>query len=357
MIREGRLLSVDAFRGATIALMVLVNNAGDGSNSYGQLKHSQWNGWTITDVVFPTFLFIVGISIQLAGLKPFAKVLRRSVVLFALGLFVYLFPHFHFETMRIMGVLQRIAICYLVASFLYRWSERTSWITACIFVLLLSYWLLMSTVPVPSYGVGRLDVQGNLAHYVDRMVLGKHNYASTKTWDPEGILSTLPAIATTLFGVIAGIILRSSHSLWQRTAQLFLIGNFLLAAGLICDQWLPINKKIWTSSFSLFMAGFSFVLLAVFIYFVELENLQRWFKPFIIFGRNAIAIYMFSELLAESLSEIDISGQSLQQWLYMGLFAPLTSPANASFLWALTFTFVMFLAAYGMYKRNWVIRV
>ncbi len=348
--KPNRLQSIDAFRGATIALMVLVNNAGDGDHTFTPLSHSLWNGWTITDVVFPTFLFIVGIAITLAP-HSFGKILRRSAIIYALGLLVYLFPYFDFSTMRVLGVLQRIAICYFAASLIYMRSSSWKWIGGWIVFLLISYWLLMTLVPVPGYGAGRLDVEGNLAHYVDSVVLGKHNYANTKTWDPEGIVSTLPAIATALFGILAGGIVRSTRAMTERTTILLVAGNGLLALGMICNVWLPINKKLWTSSFSLFMAGLDFVLLAMFVWVLDICGKTRFFKPFLIFGRNAIAIYMLSELLAEAL------GITVQDWLYRTLFAPVGNPYIASLLWALAFTLLMYLAAWGLYKKNWVIRI
>ncbi len=361
-----RLQSIDAFRGATLAFMVLVNNAG-GNQSYGPLEHSQWNGWTPTDVVFPTFLFIVGIAITLSlGSRVAANtprsallgpIFRRSLIIYALGLLVYLFPYFNFSTMRVLGVLQRIAICYLAGSLIYLWTSGTRAVIAWIVFLLGGYWLLMTLVPVPGYGPGRLDVEGNLAHYVDRIVLGNHNYSQTKTWDPEGIVSTLPAIATVLFGILAGGILRSKNSLWERITLLFVPGNALIALALICNQWLPINKKLWTSSFSMFMAGLGFVMLAMFVYFVDLRGFERWLKPFIILGRNAIVVYMLSELLAEVLDDVIVRGASLHEWSYRSVFAPIASPENASLLWALSFTFLMFLAAYGLYKRNLIVRI
>lgn len=345
-----------------MALMVLVNNAGDGHATYGPLRHSEWNGWTLTDVVFPTFLWIVGVAITLSvgsrlerGVARSAlmrQVLQRSLILYALGLLVYLFPGFHFSTMRVLGVLQRIAICYLIASSIYLSTTtvraRVLWIVS----LLTGYWLLMKLVPVPGYGAGRLDVAGNLAHYVDRVALGQHNYLATKTWDPEGIVSTLPAIATTLLGVLAGQVLRMKKSLMERTTALFFSGNALLAVGLICNVWLPINKKLWTSSFALFMAGLSSVLLAMFLYLVDQLGYRRLFRPFVIMGVNAIAIYMLSELLAISLNVTDV-----QAWLYRHCFLAIASPWNASLLWALFFTLLMFAAAYGMYRKRWFVKV
>jgi len=345
-----------------MALMVLVNNAGDGHNVYGPLRHSDWNGWTITDVVFPTFLWIVGVAITLSvgsrlerGVARSAlmrQVLRRALVLYALGLLVYLFPGFHFSSMRVLGVLQRIAICYLIASAIYLSTTtiraRVLWIVS----LLTGYWLLMKLVPVPGFGPGRLDVEGNLAHYVDRIVLWQHNYLSTKTWDPEGIVSTLPAIATTLLGVLAGQLLRMKKSLMERTTSLFFMGNALVALGLICDVWLPINKKLWTSSFALFMAGLAAILLAMFIYLVDHLGYRRLFQPLVIMGMNSIAIYMLSELLAISLNAL-----RLQEWLYQHCFLVLASPRNASLLWAIAFTLLMYLAAYLMYRKRWFVRI
>ena len=354
-----------------MALMVLVNNSGDGSHTYGPLNHSEWNGWTITDVVFPSFLWIVGVSMTLslggrlergvAKSTLMLQALRRAAIIYALGLLVYLFPFFDFGTMRILGVLQRIGICYFLASAIYLWTPRVRAQIAWIVALLGVYWLLMAFVPVPGYGAGRLDVDGNLSHYLDWNVLGAHNYSGTKTWDPEGIVSTLPAIATALFGILAGHVLRLKRTLPERTTVLFLAGNALLALGLICDSWLPINKKLWTSSFALFMAGLVFVLLAFFVHFVDGRGYQRVAKPAVIMGMNAISIYMLSELLAIALGAIrwgqGADAISLQGWLYKTCFAPLASPYNASILWAVAFTLVMYLAAYAMYRKQWFIRI
>lgn len=247
-----RLASLDAFRGATIALMVLVNTPGDGRHVYPPLQHSAWNGWTPTDVVFPSFLWIVGVAItfslarRVAGGMPrgrlFAQILKRAAILYAFGLLIYLFPRFDFSTMRIFGVLQRIAICYLVVSAIYLTTGlrgQILWIVS----LLAGYWLIVKLVPVPGYGAGDLAPDHNIANYLDRVLLGAHNYAGTRTWDPEGIVSTLPSIATALFGVMAGHLLRAKRTLAERCAWLFFVGNLLIAAGLIADAWLPIDRK------------------------------------------------------------------------------------------------------------------
>ena len=368
---SNRLVSLDAFRGATMALMVLVNTPGDGANVYAPLRHKVWNGWTITDVVFPSFLWIVGVAITLAlrsrlerGVKRSVliwQIVRRSAVIFALGLLIYLFPYFEFSTMRICGVLQRIAVCYLLASLIYLWTPRLRSLVIWIVGLLAAYWMLMTLVPVPGFGAGRLDVEGNLAHYVDRIVFGVHNYAWTKTWDPEGLVSTLPAIATALFGVAAGEFLRRPLALTGRLTQMFVAGNALLALGLICDIWLPINKSIWTSSFAIFMAGLDFVLLSIFIYFVDHLGYKRWCRPFVILGMNAITVYMISELLPGVFDAVRWNtGQgviTLQTWLYKTCFAPLAAPINASLIYAVTYTLLMFLCAWLLYRKGWFLRV
>ena len=254
------------------------------------------------------------------------------------------------------GVLQRIAICYLIASCIYLYTGvrgQIIWIVG----LLVSYWMIMTMIPVPGYGVGRLDVDGNLSHYVDQVVLGRHNYAGTKTWDPEGIISTLPSIATALFGIMAGHIIRLKRDLAERTTWLFLTGNLLLAAGLICNIWLPINKKLWSSSFSMFMAGLDFVILAICIWMIDRQGYKRLTRPFVILGMNAITIYMISELLEELLSSIRVGDDSLRSWIYEHLFAPLASPVNASLLYAVTYTLLMFAIAYAMYRRKWFLKV
>jgi len=364
-----RLVSLDVFRGATMALMVLVNNSGDGSHTYGPLEHADWNGWTLTDTVFPSFLWIVGVAVTLslgsrlaAGVpraRLFARVLRRSVILYVLGLVVYAYP-IDFSTQRLLGVLQRIAICYLIVSAIYLTTGvrgQLIWIVS----LLAVYWLIMMLAPTPGYGAGYLDVQRNFAHYVDSVVLGRHNYLQTKTWDPEGIVSTIPAIATALLGIMAGHILRMKRELAERTTWLFLAGNILIAAGLICNLWLPINKKLWTSSFTLFMAGLDFVVFAMCLWLVDGRGYKRVTRPLAIIGMNAITVYMISELLDEVLGAIHwhsgAAVTTLRNWLFQNLFTPIASPYNASLFYAIAYTLLLWLVAYGMYRRGWFWRV
>ena len=353
-----RLVALDALRGATIALMVMVNNAG-GPKSYAPLNHSAWHGWTLTDTVFPTFLWIVGASITLSLGKRIAAgvprshllgpIFRRAAILFVFGLAIYAFPEFHLSSFRILGVLQRIAICYLIASLIYLYAGirgQLIWM----FSLLAAYWLIMTLAPVPGYGAGRLDLEGNFAHYIDGLVLGAHNYEG-RGWDPEGIVSTLPAIATTLLGLMAGQILRLNRVLSERVAWLFLTGNVLIAVGLILDIWLPINKKLWTDSFTIFMAGLDFVLLAAFVWIVDHLGYQRFVKPFVIMGMNAITLYMISEFGAELLDMANLHGK-----IY-NFFLSMASPVNASLLYSVAFMLSIYAIGYVMYRRRWFLKI
>ncbi len=353
-----RLVSLDAFRGAVIGLMVLVNNGG-GPESYHQLEHSKWHGWTVTDLVFPSFLWMVGVAITLSlekrlqnGVsKPalFRQVARRAAILIALGLFIYLYPEFHFATMRVPGVLQRIGICYLIAASIYLTSGirgQILWIAT----LLFAYWALMTLVSVPGFGPGHFDLQGNFAHSVDRVLFGSHNYHGGD-WDPEGAVSTLPAIATTLLGVMAGYVLRWNRSLPRNLITMCVIGAALTAVGLIWNIWMPINKKLWTDSFALFNAGIDFLLFAAFAWVVDVIKIRRPVKPLVIFGMNAIAVYLVSELSASTLDLLDA-----KDWMY-NVFTPYASPLNASLFYAISFVLLMYLFAYVLYRRNWFWRI
>jgi predicted acyltransferase len=358
---KGRLASLDVFRGATMAFMILVNNPGDGRNVYWPLEHAEWHGWTPTDVVFPSFLWIVGLAMTLSLGRRLERgdsravllgqAARRAAILFLLGLAVYAYPEFSLGTQRIMGVLQRIAICYVATAAIFlttRVRGQIAWAVG----LMAVYWALMAWAPVPGFGAGHLDVERNFAHYVDRLALGAHNYRWTKTWDPEGVVSTLPAIATCLLGVLAGHVVAMQRSIGERSGRLAGIGAALMAAGLVCNIWLPINKKLWTDSFTLWMGGFDFLMFAALLWAVDGRGWRRWAHPFAVLGMNAIVIYMASELLDEALS-----GLGWRDAIYGRLFAPLAGPYNASLLYALAYVAVLWAAAWLMYRRGWFVRV
>ncbi len=364
-----RLVSLDAFRGLTMALMVVVNTAGSDA-IYHQFKHADWNGWTIADTIFPSFVWIVGVAISLVlGRKiesgvPRSRLLRqaarRALVLYVLGLIVYVAPRYDLSTQRLLGVLQRIAICYLIATAIYLYTGFRTQILLTV-GLLAAYWMLLVFGTVPQYGTGNLSVEGNLEHYVDRIVLGAHNYAQTKTWDPEGILSTIPAIATALFGVLGGYLLRWQRQLAEKVTWFLVIGNLLLSVGLVCDIWMPINKHIWTSSFAIFMAGLDFVVFGMMLWFVDGCGYKRPVRPLAIMGMNAITVYMVSELFAEFLGDFRLATsagkRSVQELIYRAAFLNFFSDSTAALLYGIAFMLLMYAVAYGLYRRRWFLRV
>ena len=365
-----RLISLDAFRGMTIASMILVNSPGSYRAVYAQLKHAPWNGWTFTDTIFPFFLFIVGVSIVFAFARRKEsgfdeprmdlQIVKRTVILFALGLFMNSYPIFHLSTLRIPGVLQRTALCYFFASIIvrkYSVKDQVYWLLG----LLASYWLMMRFVPVPGIGAGVLEPGNNLAAYVDSLFLGGHMFAQYETWDPEGLLSTIPALGTTLFGVLAGHWLRLPLSGNGKTAGMIFAGALLTVAGLMLDHWLPINKNIWTSTFSILMAGLALLTLAVFYWLIDVMGFKWWAMVFVIFGMNSIAIYVLSEILDTSLRFVLMKGAGstliLRDYLHRSMFAQYASPENASLLYALSYVFLVFLIAWAMWKMKIFIKI
>ena len=364
-----RLMSLDAFRGATIAGMILVNNPGTWSDIYPQLRHAEWYGWTFTDWIFPFFLFIVGVAMTFSfamrrergdtNAKLHAQVLKRSLLIFAFGMFLAGFPYFHLSTIRIPGVLQRIAVCFCIASFIMLHTNvrgQVYWLLG----LLASYWLIMMYLPVP--GAGSYEKGNNFAAYIDSLVLDGHMWSVSKTWDPEGTISTIPAVATTLFGMLTGHWLRSKRSPEEKTAWMFVAGNLLLLLGAILDIWQPISKSIWTSSYSIFMAGWALVCLACFYFLIDVKGYKAWAKPFVIYGMNAIAIFVLSGIVGRLTGLIKVDDGSgaevtLHGYVYGHLFAPYASPVNASLLFAICFVLATFLVAWGMWKKKWFLKV
>ncbi len=376
MAEGKRLLSLDAFRGATIAAMVLVNDPGSGV-AYPQLKHSAWNGWTFTDWVFPFFLFIVGVAMTFSfakrleeGANPkslYWHIIKRTLIIFGLGLVVngfpfWLDPNFALSNWRIPGVLQRIAICYFVVSIISLHSNiRAQLLWSLVFMTV--YWFMVKLIPVPGYGAGWLEPTGNLMWYVDSNLFRGHTYiyAPAPGFDPEGLISTLPAISTTLFGVLTGHWLRSERTKEEKTVWMFVVGNGLLLAGVIFDMWLPINKNMWTTSYTLFMGGWSLICLAIFYWLIDVKGYQRWAKPFVILGMNAIGIYVLSELLATTLWEVHWqSGNAsitLHESIFNSLFAPFGNPLNASLYFAVAYVLLMSLVAWGLWRKHLFLKV
>ncbi|PYY00846.1 MAG: DUF5009 domain-containing protein [Acidobacteria bacterium] len=361
-----RLTSLDGFRGLTIAGMILVNNAGDWEHVYWPLEHAKWNGWTPTDLVFPFFVFIVGVSMVFSFAARVVRgdsrktlllhALKRSAIIFAVGFLLHAYPSFHWHTVRFPGVLQRIAMVYLITSLLVLYTGR---VTRAIVsaALLIGYWILMVRVPVPGYGAGVLTMDGNLAAYIDRAVMYNHLWIAHR-FDPEGILSTLPAIATCLLGVFCGEWMRSARSPLQKLAGVFAASAVGLIAGEIWNLWFPINKMIWTSSYVLFTAGFALFVLGVCYWLVDLRGWKGWSTPFVMFGVNPLFLYCFASWLDSTLHVLRFHGSASKQVLYKNLFAPLFSnPYLASLSWAVSFVLVCFFVAWVLYQKRILVKV
>jgi predicted acyltransferase len=366
-----RLVSLDVFRGFTIAGMVLVNNPGTWEHIYWPLQHASWHGWTPTDLVFPFFLFIVGVAITLAfgsriesGRSKrdlYLKVVKRSLLIFAIGLFLNAFPYFNLSELRIPGVLQRIAVCYLFASIIFLETKIRTQIVITI-ALLLIYWFLVEFIAAPGFAAGDLTKEGSLPSFIDRVVFGKHVWAQAKVYDPEGLLSTIPALATTLIGVLAGHCLRTKQSAYEKVAGLFVVGAICVALGWAWNSFFPINKALWTSSYVLFTAGLALQLLALCYWVIDIKGYRRWAKPFEIFGVNAIALYVGAGLMAASLGLIKVTGADgtkvpLGDWIYQNLFASWASPINASLAFAIVFVLVWLALMWVLFRRNIFIKV
>jgi predicted acyltransferase len=371
--RSPRLVSLDIFRGATIAGMFVVNTPGSWSHVYPQLLHAEWHGWTYTDTIFPFFLFIVGVSMAFSFGKREAgggrrtelavHAFRRAGIIFGLGLAlnVLSFFLFHRAHVRIPGVLQRIGVCYLFAALVYLWLGRRGILPAAA-VLLLGYWALMTLVPVPGYGAGRLDLEGNLARYVDVAVLGEHTWKHNPNWDPEGPGSTLPAIATVLLGIAAGEWLRRDPTSRSRLVRLAAVGSALFAAGLVWGLSFPINKNLWTSSYSLAMSGLAAVCLAAAVAVVDMAGWRAWAAPFRWLGMNAIALFVLSTLgtllmLAVKVEGADGKPRSLYSAIYRTVFDHFADARIGSLLFALSWCALLVAIAGLLYRRRIFLKV
>ncbi len=375
-----RLVSLDFFRGATVAAMILVNNPGSWSHIYDPLEHASWHGWTPTDLIFPFFLFIVGVSIVLAFTKAQAKgadrndLLKKSLIraakIFGLGLLLTSFPYLTFVpdfgvhsnliNIRIPGVLQRIAICYAVASILFLYTKPKTQMYTLI-GLLVGYWLLMIGIPVPGHGAGLIDEpERNLAAFIDQILLSGHMWK--ENWDPEGLLSTLPAIGTTLVGVWTGRILMKDHdSESSRTLQFMIWGFVLIAVGYLWSWIFPLNKNIWTSSYTLFTGGQAMCIFGICYWFIDVKEKQKFTNWGVAFGLNAITVFFLSGIIARLLSMIkfEFSGEmySVKGWIYEVVLKSIASPINASLLYAIIWILLFCGLALFMQKKNIIIKV
>ncbi|MEP6729094.1 MAG: DUF5009 domain-containing protein [bacterium] len=396
-----RLLSLDVFRGMTVAGMLLVNDPGTWASIYPPLEHAEWNGWTPTDLIFPFFLFIAGITTHLSLSARRARgdderairnqIIRRGALIFLFGFLVNGFPYFTWGDVtgiadptflqrivdrllhwRVMGVLQRIGVAYMVAGLLtLRTTLRQQVVT--IASLLLGYWVVMTVLPVPGEGtIGALLLGSGprtMAAWVDRLVLdwsrwglGNHLWASSKTWDPEGVLSTIPAIATAMLGNLAGRWIAQRRPLSERLAGLFSAGALAMMAGMMWHWVFPINKSLWTSSYVLFTGGLACVSLATVMWIVDFQKVRGWTKFFVVYGLNPMFAFVGSGVLARciySIFKVQKDGHpiAVQAWMYQTFFASWLTPINASLAFAVVFVLFWYGILYSLYKRNIVFKV
>jgi predicted acyltransferase len=370
MIKPERILSVDLLRGLTIACMILVNNPGSWGNIYPPFEHSHWNGCTPTDLVFPFFLFIVGISISYSlsaaklstenQSKLILKIVKRSAIIFFLGFLLNILPNFDFAHVRILGVLQRISIVFLISAFLFLKTSVRTQVIISIGILIL-YWILMSFVPVPGIGLPNLEPAANLGAWLDNIILNGHLWGQSKVWDPEGILSTMPAVASGLIGVITGTWLRTDLDKKDKILKMFVTANLLIVLGLAWDMIFPINKSLWTSSFVLYTSGIALNVLSVIYWFVDIKESKKYPGVFLAFGSNAIASYMIAELTAILLYSVKISYNgtetSLKEIIFQSLNTGWIDPRLISLMLALLFVSLIALPIILMYKKKIFIKV
>jgi len=376
-----RLISLDALRGLTIAFMIMVNNNGS-DHAWWFMKHAEWNGLTPTDLVFPTFLFVVGASIVFAFEARLSRgatrtqlawqTVRRAATLFVFGIIVNNFggvvnnfPHLHLDSWRIYGVLQRIAICYLVVSLFYLWDRRWQTKVAAIVVALVGYWILMRWVPVPGAGVPDVDIpfldkDQNLVAWLDRHIFpSKMLYETTR--DPEGFLSDLPSLGTALIGLLAGLWMRSQHTLKNKAAELAIFALGLILVGAAWAEWFPLNKKLWTSSYVLVAAGISMALLALFFWMIEVKNWRgKWTVPLLILGSNSIAAYMISELLDTALNLIHLTWNGHRTgplgYINQAVFYKIDGGLG-SFAYSFFYLVICFIPVWIMYRKKIFLKV
>ncbi len=393
LMSRGRLLSLDAFRGFTVAGMIIVNVPGSWGHVYGPLLHKPWHGTTPTDFVFPFFLYIVGVSIALAFNRQVElgkpknemvkKIIIRSLKIFALGLFLWLFPKFDFSNVRVAGVLQRISIVFLICSLLFLnsgWKTQAKWAA----VLLLGYWAVMALVPVPVDDViqqalvtgetlrssGMVAVEGirqigpnfiapnfepgtNLQAWVDRRLLPGAMWE--KTWDPEGLLSTFPAIATGITGLLAGRLILAKLPIEKKVIWLFFAGFSAFVVGSVWGWFFPINKPIWTSSYVLYTSGLATMALAFFIWLIDIQGYSKWAKMGVVFGTNAVTAYVLHGVLLKIFGLINFP---LRAWVYEGLVDVGLPEKMSSLCWALLYSLVIcYIPVWLLYRKKIFIKL
>lgn len=371
---QARYLALDVFRGMTICFMIIVNCPGNWDYVYAPLLHAPWHGFTPTDLVFPSFLFAVGNAMAFVmhkyenqpGSVFWTKILKRTFIIFALGVLMSWFPFFReaeggglelkpFSEARILGVLQRIALCYFSASIILHYGTKrfALWFSA---LALAGYWIIM-------YAFGDTtdpySLTGNAGLKLDLFLLGDDHlyHGEGIPFDPEGLLSTLPAIVNVIAGFFAGDYIRRNGNSYESIAKLMIAGSLLILAAFIWDMAFPINKKLWTSSFVLLTVGLDLLILSVLIYVIEIYRKQRWTFFFVVFGRNPLFIYLLADVLITIMAMISLGDTDLQQWLYSDVFGSFAGPVLASFLFAVFFMLLNWIVGYVLDKKRIYIKV
>jgi predicted acyltransferase len=368
---QTRLLSLDAFRGITIAGMLLVNNPGSWGHIYPPLRHATWNGWTPTDLIFPFFVFIVGVAMTYSFGKLIErgasrrelllKTAKRALLIFLVGLALHSFPWwgYDFAHLRIPGVLQRIAIAYLFASAIYLFTNVRGQVIA-LAALLFGYWALQTLVPVPGGYTGVLKPGMDLGAYIDRLIFTTdHLWREARTWDPEGLLSTLPAIGTALLGGLAGTWIRSSRAQLEKVSGLFVAGSAGIVLGVMWGWFFPINKSLWTSSYVIFTAALACQFLAFCYYLIDIKGYRKWATPFVIYGTNAIAAFFLSSAGARTLNLIKVGADdvALKTYIFRNFYLSWLEPINASLLFAITYVLFWLGIMTVLYRKKIFIKL
>jgi predicted acyltransferase len=365
------LVSVDVFRGGTMAAMVIVNTPGDWSQVFWPFLHAEWHGWTPSDLIFPFFVFLVGVAVVLSPRSQtrVSGILRRGGLLYLVGLGLALYPRFDVATVRLMGVLPRLALCYTASALIYRSIAQrpgAAQARAALTIaggLLALYWGLLMWVPPPGGVAGDLAPGRDLGAWIDRALLGEaHLWRTSRTWDPEGLLSTLPAVGTALTGIAAGVWLRSPEPVGWRLGRLLTAGALGVACGVLWDLSFPINKNLWTSSYVLLTSGLAMIGLAALHYVFDVRSAPRLARPWVVLGTNALVLFVASGWLVKTLTLWRVAGENgasttAYRWIYVTVFAPLAPPKIASLAFAIAMLAVLYLALEGLYRRRWFVRV
>ncbi|WP_067037842.1 acyltransferase family protein [Allomuricauda sp. CP2A] len=362
---KNRYLSLDVFRGIDVALMIIVNSPGNWETTFAPLLHAEWNGFTLTDLVFPTFLFVVGNSMsfsmkkyeQMGNSAFFKKVLKRFAIIFLLGFLMYWYPFFEngqlkpLAETRIFGVLQRIALCYLFASILLHYVKTKTAILFSIAALVVYHIILIA--------FGDLTLTGNAVLKLDEWLIGPNHmyHGEGIAFDPEGLLSTLPAIVNVVAGYLTGKFIQKNGQNFETVAKLMMMGFALVVAGLAWDLLLPINKKLWTSSFVLLTCGIDLCALALLVYILDMKKAKSWSYFFEVFGKNTLFIYLLSELFIITLFAVDVNGESLYRWIADTVFISWSGGYMGSLLFALWVVFTCWVVGYIMDKRGIYVKV